>query len=39
MDMCAKMILIKELGYTGHTVNQFNKLIALARPAGKEKLP
>ena len=30
---------MKELGYTGHTVNQFNKLIALARPAGKEKLP
>ena len=39
MDICAKTILIKELGYTGHTVNQFNKLIALARPAGKEKLP
>ena len=37
--MCAKMILIKELVYTGHTVNQFNKLIALDRPAGKEKLP
>jgi hypothetical protein len=33
------MIVIKELGYTGHAVNQFNKLIALARPAGKEKLP
>ena len=37
--MCAKMILIEVLGYTGHTVNQFNKLIALARPTGKEKLP
>ena len=37
--MCAKIILIEVLGYTGHSVNRFNKLIALARPAGKEKLP
>ena len=37
--MYAKMILTEVLGYTGHSVNRYNKLIALARPAGKEKLP
>ena len=37
--MYAKMILIEVQDYTGHSVNRYNKLIALARPAGKEKLP
>ena len=37
--MCAKMTLTEVQDYPGHTVNQFNKLIALARPAGEEKLP
>ena len=37
--MCAKMILIEVQDYIVHTGKQFNKLIALARPAGKEKLP